>query len=452
MLTYAVLLGLFLLTVLVFVYPKWGSFLVWPILFTYPHYWWSRHQYLPLNIGMDDLFCLGLFLLVVFRRNFMEGQRVRFGFAFWIITTFVLVAAIANGVSALDARGPERILYLKDIMKLGVYWALFYAILHCIDSKRDLRLQLTMFALASAAGAVILILQNFLPGPMIHWTSPMVIENLGTKQVSRASGAFMNPNSATCVLACAVMLVTTTIKLQRTQIAKLFTYGIIGLLMVAALLARSRSGLLALTGALGFMMFFGRSKKFAVMVVVVAIAVGLSFPLLSGRFFERIATTYDPRSGDIGRNVLGRVATWQSYFTTATLSDYVLGQGFRHGIAKNKNESHSTYVSLITVYGVGGVTWAVAFFVLFRRRAREASASGDRLLCAVSSGCICAMVAWGLYAFTSDALNAPYPRYVLFYLIVLVDRASVFARRERAPAPAAQPVETSAMLSRTQPA
>ena len=107
---YLILFGLLVLASLVFVFPKWGSFLAWPILFTYPHYWWSRHQFLPLNIGMDDLFCLGLFFLIVFRRNFMEGLRVRFGYALWIITAFVLITAISTGVGALDPRGMETVL------------------------------------------------------------------------------------------------------------------------------------------------------------------------------------------------------------------------------------------------------------------------------------------------------------------------------------------------------
>ncbi|MCH7870324.1 MAG: hypothetical protein IID33_01360 [Planctomycetes bacterium] len=452
MLTYAVLVGLFLLIVVVFVYPKWGSFLVWPILFTYPHYWWSRHQFLPLNIGMDDLFCVGLFLLIVFRRNFMEGQRVRFGFAFWSITMFVLVAAIANGVSTLEARGPERMLYLKDIMKLGVFWGLSYAILHSIDSKRDLRIQLTMFSLASAAGAAILILQYFFPAPMIHWSIPIAIKNVGIQEGGRAAGAFMNANSAACVLACAVMLVTATITLQRTRLTKLFTYGIVGVLLVATMLARSRSGLLALTGAFVCMMLFGRSKRLAVMLVLGAVGVSMSFPLLSSQFSERIAATYDPRSGDFGGSVLGRFRTWQSYFATATVADYVIGQGSRHAIAKNHSESHNAYVSLITVYGVGGVIWAVALCIVFRRKVRQTIACGDPLLSAVAGGCLFALIAWGIYAFASDAISAQYPRYVLFYLLVLIDRASVLARRENLSAPAVQPVESSATLYRAQPA
>ena len=133
----------------VFIKPKWGSFLIWPILFTYPHNWWFQHQWLPLNIGVDDLYCLVLFGVVVIRRNLLGGIPVRWGYAFWVVTTFVLIGAVAVLSGAADAPGMERVNYIKDILKLCVYWGLFYAILHCIDDVVDLRRQFTMFSLAA---------------------------------------------------------------------------------------------------------------------------------------------------------------------------------------------------------------------------------------------------------------------------------------------------------------
>ena len=39
-----------------------------------------------------------------------------------------------------------------------------------------------------------------------------------------------------------------------------------------------------------------------------------------------------------------------------------------------------------------------------------------------------ALCAWAIYAATSDALSSQYPRYLLFYAVVLVDRASAIAK------------------------
>jgi hypothetical protein len=40
-----------------------------------------------------------------------------------------------------------------------------------------------------------------------------------------------------------------------------------------------------------------------------------------------------------------------------------------------------------------------------------------------------ALIAWGIYALSADAISSQYPRYLLFYVVVLLDRASAIARQ-----------------------
>ena len=47
----------------------------------------------------------------------------------------------------------------------------------------------------------------------------------------------------------------------------------------------------------------------------------------------------------------------------------------------------------------------------------------------VRCGCVWALVAWGIYAMSADAISSQYPRYLLFYVVVLLDRASAIARQ-----------------------
>ena len=50
----------------------------------------------------------------------------------------------------------------------------------------------------------------------------------------------------------------------------------------------------------------------------------------------------------------------------------------------------------------------------------------------IKAGCLWALLAWSVYALSADALSSQYTRYLLFYLIVLLDRASAIAQ-EAAP-------------------
>lgn len=439
MLTYVVMFGLLVVAVLVFINPKWGSFLAWPILFTYPHNWWAQKQFLPMNMGADDLFCIGLFLIVVFRRNFMEGRPVRFGYAFWVITAFVLVAVIANLAGSLEAVGKDRLNLLKDVLKFGVYWALFYSILHCIDNKRDLHMQFITFSLAATAGAILVILQYSFPGRFDHWSAPIDLQR-GMVEGGRATGAFLDANSASCVLTCSIFLVAGTMQLRRARIAQIIFYASIAVLLIGVLLTRSRAGLLALVGAFSFMIVFSAQKKLAVLVLIAAVGVGLMFPVIRSEFAERVAKTYDSRSGRVGGNVEARFALWKSYFETAETRDYLFGKGFRRGIRLNGSEAHSAYVSLITVYGAGGVIWAGLALFGFQKKVRSLKTAHDPQLRITASACTLSLVAWGIYGLTADAISASFTLYVLFYLVVLIDRAGRFAERDRrAPVQTPQP-------------
>jgi hypothetical protein len=410
---------------LALVRPKWGAGLTWLVLFTYPHNWWFNHPFLPLNIGADDLFCIVLFLSVVVRRNLFGGVPVRWGYGFWVITTFALVVTVATLSGALDAPF-DRLLYLKDILKIYVYWGLFYAILHCIDDGQDLRRMVGMFALAALVGGALVLLQHFLPGRMQDWSNPSLVEI--EEVTGRASGAFLNPNGAACVLACSLVLVVTALRLQESWISKALLGLSCGFLLLGVLVTRSRSGLLALGVTFGLMALVGRNKKVAWMVIASAIVVGLSFGGVREAFRQRLATVYDPTAQAWTANVAGRTETWLRYFQTATPKVYLLGQGQRAGILRNGSETHSAYVSALTVYGLAGVVWAIASAVGLWRKACTGRRPEGAITAIVQSGCLWAWVAWAVYAATSDALSSQYPRYLLLLLVVLVDRASAIAR------------------------
>ena len=67
--------------------------------------------------------------------------------------------------------------------------------------------------------------------------------------------------------------------------------------------------------------------------------------------------------------------------------------------------------------------------VVFYRKVFEREPYEDPLIMIVRSGCVWALVAWGIYAISADAISSQYPRYLLFYVVVLLDRASAISRQ-----------------------
>lgn len=426
-----VLLSVTITLVIILARPKYGTFLIWIVLFTYPHNWWYSRGFLPLNMGFDDLLCVFLFLIVLIRRNFLEGMRFRFSYGFWVITAFAVIKVVANYSGSLENQGAADFGYIKGILKSWTIWGLFYAILHCIDNKHDLKIQLTMFAIAAVIGAMIVILQNYFPYQMDIFSAPQVYTTIGPTYEGRVAGAFMGSNAAACVLGCCLVMVITAIRLQKSFISKMIIYSFIFILLTGVLFTRSRAGLLALAGTFLPMSLMGRNKKNGLLVIIAALIISFSFPEMRMLYVERFREAYDPQTKVWGRNVVGRVQIWKDYFKTASLSDYLFGQGPTGGVQKVGTESHSAYVSLFVVYGFSSVIWAILLVFIFLKKAFSMKNAPDSLISTVSGGCSQALLFWGIYALSADALSSGYSQFLLFYIVILIDRASYFNRQDQ---------------------
>jgi len=424
----AIVVGVVLLVVLI--RPKWGAHLTWFLLFTYPHGWWFYHNILPLNIGFDDLFFLYLFVVVFFRRNLFGGVPIRRGYAFWVLVGFTIVAIVANLAGMLSSTGLiQRSEYIRAALKNIPVFSMFYAILHCIDNRRDLANHLVMLIVAGVIGAFLIVLQYHFPYQLEVFAHPKAYAR-GLQYAARGAGAFMNPNNAACVMACLALLTLPAVRLQSSFLMKAAVWMSTAVLVLGLIYTRSRSGFLALSLPLLGMAIVGRDKIASWSILLLGLIVLILFSGYSQLMIERMQEAYNPESGEWGYNVLGRFRTWSEYFKTATLRDYIFGQGPMGGIEKNRMEPHSAFVALITVYGLGSVLWAVLAVYHFFKRSLALRKASLPALAAIGRGCIWLLVAWGIYANTANALTPSYARYMLFLAVVLLDRAYFLSQYE----------------------
>lgn len=406
--------------VIAFLSPKQASALLWLILFTYPRNWSAQHLPMPLNIGIDDLLCILIFLVVVIRRHLLEGIGLRLGYGFWVITGFAIVATIAN-VSGATQRPDQWILYLEDIIKVWIYWCLFYAIIHCIDDLSDLRIQLTAFSVAAAIGAFLVLLDHFWPHWMVPWSNTSILTTGLTAE--SASGPFLGPNLAACVIACSIPLMVGAVRLgQRLSLAFILWPSCI-LCLIALLSTQSRSGMAAFLIACILMAIFSRQRYVAIALIVGVAVIGLLASSLRSTL-QQPSLAYSPVAWP--SNLEGRIPVWHGYIQNATAKTYIFGQGHSGAIANNGLQGLSTYISLVSVYGLGGLSWAIGTLAGFFRKIR-ARPDDDPGIAVVRSVCLWSLVVWLVYAATSDAISCRYPRHILFYLVVLLDRADSIA-------------------------
>ncbi len=407
---------------IIFIHPKKATYLLWIPLFTYPHGWWYQRGYLPLNIGADDLLCALLFLVFFFRVTLFDRKKVRYGFAFWTITGFTLILLIANLNGYVIGAEVEWLVPVKAILKAFIYWGFFYCILHAIDDKRDLIKHLTAFSVACTLGAGTVILQYYTPEIGVIFTAPAGLREIALASGMRSSGVFMNPNGAACVLAAIVPILSGASRLVGRWSYEIWSLLATGSAVVALFATQSRSGLIACAMGFAAMALRRGQRGWAMVMVLTVLVTAILLPGARESFQMRMLSTYASESGQYDQNLLGRIGTWKSYLHTATPTIYLLGQGFDQGVYRNGMESHNAYIALLTVYGVAGVLWFIGLVAGIFRQAWICRNLNDPALKNVMKACMLSFLVWAVYGLASDAVSSQYPRYLLFFIVVMVDR------------------------------
>jgi O-antigen ligase len=372
-------------------------------------------------MGVDDVLCVLLFLVFAIKSIILKkGKNIKFGHGFWIVSLFVVVEFVSD-TNGMIIGGRDSFTNLKPVLKALIYWGLFFCVLNSIENEKDYKRQMIFFSTACALGGITVLIQYFDPEMGKIFTAPASIKNFELYKGMRASGSFMNPNGAACLLSASIPIIIATIDISKGMTKKIIFMSLAVFTIVALYATQSRSGLLA--GAIGILLLLSRSKlrAWALLLIAAIIITGILFAGARESYRQRMIQTYSSKEEKYDKNILGRIDTWKSYLYTATPIIYLFGQGFDHGVESNGMESHNAYISLLTVYGIGGVVWFL-WLVVGMIRAKRKLYSADRSLKTSMNALLIAFGIWCAYGLASDSISSLYPRYLLFFTVCMVDR------------------------------
>ena len=420
--------------------PKTGLLVIWPLLFVYPHLYMQRLQLMPWNIGVDDLFICVFFLVVLVRRNLLGGVPMRFGFALKGALAFMVIWTVAHLSGWSLEPHMFAIEIVKPILKWGIYVLLVYAMVHTIDDERDLRRVAFVYVGSLTLAGVTVILHQLFPQQMVIFTSEAVTE-LRTMGTARPMGSLGSANSGCALLGMTVIFTMMLLRLRMSTAVRVLLLSFIPVLLVAMIMTESRSGLLALGVTLTLMCVLNRSRVYVVGLVGLMCLAVVFKPSLFVDVWARVAEVYNPEAGgQWGENAAGRFALWQEFWRLANAQILLLGQGRTVSIERAGGHSHSTYISMLLVLGMGGAIWTVAFFGTLITRSRRLALLRLPPIDAIGAGVAWAMVAWLVAGLTLDMLLSPNAIVVYLIYAAMIDRAYAIAARARpAPLPSAFP-------------
>lgn len=403
--------------------PKWGPIFLWPMLFMYPHYYMWQRQLLPLNIGIDDLFICVLFLVTVLRRNIMGGIRPQFGYAVWATLLFFIISVTSNVNGYFVAGRVDLAIFAKAALKGIITFFLAYSLVNTIDDEEDLKRVVFSFCFFAGTGAVLVILQNYFPGPMQIFTSAVEAERAWLYGMrARPSGAFMNANNAAVVMGSAGLIIVSTLRLKSRYFGKSIRFVCLGIMVLAILMTRSRSGFLCLLIPLILMSVMSKTRRYAWLFLVLGIAAIMAFPGVREALFERFTGT--GRMAGFSAPIRMRLERGVELWQTVTFRRLIFGQSMHADILLGNMPPHNAYLGIPLGFGIFGAIWAITVVTIMLRKARFTKKYADLSLAPYGSAIEWCLFAFALYCVVGGILITNYARYTLFLLAVIVQKCA----------------------------
>lgn len=399
--------------------PKLGIVMLWPMLFLYPHYLMFQSQILPLNIGIDDLFICLLFLIVLFRRNIIGGIPIRLGFAFWITAAFFMILVISNLHSYAVVR-TEFEVFLKAILKGVITVLLAYSLVNSIDTQEDLKRVIFAFCFSAGLGAIIMVLQQFFPGPFVIFASPYYVYGLEYGANPAPAGAFMNQNNAAIILGMSSLIIVCTLRMKGRFFRKNFRFVLLGIMVVAILFTRSRSGFLCLVIPLMMMGFIGNNKGYAILFMVLGLIIFIALPVFREALFERF-TGAEGETYNVGiiEPIAMRLRVVGKLWANITPGRFLFGQSNVVDTMQGHEAAHNAYFGIPLNYGIGGTFWIITLVWILLRKANFMKEHPDMVISSVGLSIRWCLLIFALYSIVGTFLGNFYIRYSLFLLTAL---------------------------------
>jgi len=420
----SIIAGAFLIMV---INPKTGMLFLWPMLFLYPHLYMWEKQLLPLNIGIDDLFICVMFLIVFVRRNLMGGVPIRLGYAFWGTFTFFLILLLSNMNSYLivPAAADE---FIKAVLKGVITILLAYSFTNSIDDVDDLKRLVFIYCFSAGLGAILMVFQQFFPEPLAIFTTPSHKYSVEYGGSRVPVGAFMNGNNAAIILGTASLMIVCTIQLASKYFGKWLRFTMVGIMVIAILFTKSRSGFLCLAIPLVMMGLMGKNRGPAILFIIIGIIIFLALPTFRNALFERFGA-----GGATGENVgfwgpiLLRLRSISEMWGAISLRRLLFGESTIVDVMFDRLFPHNAYFGTTLTYGIGGTIWTVVIIVMMFRKSKVMKAHFIPEISMVGLAIRGCLVVFALYCIVGNLLDSHYTRYTLFLLMVLAQRGADLA-------------------------
>lgn len=349
----AILFGFLFLT-LAIVAPKALVLFIWPFLFCYPHR--LTLGLLPLNIGMDDIYIILVFLVVIFRFGF---GRLKWPVKAVLAFSFVFFMSNMTGLLTIPSDEMSQDVLkrsLKNIILILFTWNMS----NTMETERDLQLHMVVFLLSVAAASLIAI-ADFLGVEAATWFHAMT----EARYHYRARGPFLAPDGVGANILLPVFVSISLASLRGRSLLRSLAICLCVIYLGAVLLASSRSGWLGLI--IGTMAMSLTVRRKHTVILAVGLVLGGFVLFFGGYWAETVVVSITGTFTEVGFSSHYRFEIWTKLLRNPYPAMLFFGRGMKvTGIILNVTP-HSLYFDIIHLLGLGGtILFACLFFRYLR--------------------------------------------------------------------------------------
>jgi len=412
MLTYFVI-GIYLLAALIaLLHPRFALLLFCPLILCYPV--WLLAGKLPLNIGLDDVFLVCLFVgsLIKSGGRLQAVSPVIFAGLFCVILFLGDISSIATG-EVFEAQRYWK-LWLKHT---GLICLTFSMCSMTMTSKHIWRMVYSLLFGAMVAGALVIFYTTnpyaYNPFQIPYWLRGKewwLLQNIGP---------FGYHDEAGGTLGFAVLIGYFLIRLRKGVLKKQVMVVITAVSFIGLLTSGSRSGWVFVAFPLIMSSLLSKQRILGIFLLGFVV-IGIFFSLARFEYFStRVAETFTQLGGEhLGYITAGRVYTWKAYMTHPKISWLLFGEGF--AIMKGAHV-HCNYMAMLKNTGcIGIIFWFVLYKEIVKKSFWLMKHDLDRGMSALFAGIFWSYIGYFFFFVPSTPMMWQMTRYTNFFLMTLV--------------------------------
>jgi O-antigen ligase len=349
------------------------------------------------------------------------------------VIAFLTVMAVSLIYTPLFIAG------FMELIRLSVLFALAYAMMICVNSRRKVAFVAWSYILIPLGVSIFTIYEIFTEGSFFASQVIRVATELGLN-IFRSTGTFHNPNFLACFLMIGITITFGMLFVKNLNfLAKIFLVLCIGIISVALISSFSRGGWVSTFCAVVVLVILHKKWSylglFTGLLILVLLIVSIKFPEIILSTFGRLISIFDPTSEASSSSRLSLIKSgiwmWQDHPILGVGAggfpyyayDY-LDPNMPLNLASVK-EAHTLQVKILAEEGLIGITIALWFFftVVFDG-VRSIRMMKNDYLRNVQIGMIALFIGFLVnFTFASDILDNNFWITVgIIYAIPLVDR------------------------------